>query len=171
MIQIAARRNQTNCGKCIEWRTFRMNDLTDMGVKLVVVPRRLQSGQSPPQPVRLNSTSRRAGPFGLTMVDYKTFTPSTWPLPPPPPLQKGAAGKVQQYLAPALASLFFVGVIYVSLYQDENIYEYWKQVEQGNVPIGDDDEDDNDDDEDEWEDVADVDKLPRRSGATSGGSN
>ena len=41
---------------------------------------------------------------------------------------------------------------------DNDVYEYWRQVEQGNVPIeydGDDDDDDDDDEidleEDEWE--------------------
>jgi hypothetical protein len=86
------------------------------------------------------------------MVDY-TVPPPTWPLPVHPPVQKGTPGRVQRYLAPVLALSFFVGAVYVYFNQDEDIYEYWRQVEQGNVPMDDDDDDDEDydDNDDEWE--------------------
>lgn len=91
----------------------------------------------------------RAGPYGLTMVDY-SVPPPKWPLPPSPPTQKGASGQAQRFLGPALFSFFFIGAIYIYFNQDEDIYEYWKQVEQGNVPI--DSDEDDDDVDDEWED-------------------
>lgn len=94
------------------------------------------------------SGGARAGPYGLNMVDYTVPSPQ-WPLPPHPPAQKGATGKIQRFLGPAMASFFLIGAVYVYFNQDEDIYDYWRQVEQGNVPI---DEDDDDDCEDEWED-------------------
>ena len=38
--------------------------------------------------------------------------------------------------------------------QDDEIQDYWKQVEQGNVPLDDEElfDDEDDDDDDEWDD-------------------
>lgn len=58
-------------------------------------------------------------------------------------------------LAPILAVVFFGSAIYLYLYPEKDVYEYWKHVEQGNVPVGGDDDDyddDEDDDVDEWDD-------------------
>jgi hypothetical protein len=59
-------------------------------------------------------------------------------------------------LAPICGAIFVGSFIYLYLFPEEDVYEYWKQVEQGNTPVGnadDDDDDDNDDDDetDEWD--------------------
>lgn len=87
------------------------------------------------------------------MVDYRNVEPPVWALPPHPPV-KGGGGIIRraQYLAPALAAVSLLGMVYVYFNQDDNMVEYWKQVEQGNVPL--DGEDDGDEfDEDELDDV------------------
>ena len=53
--------------------------------------------------------------------------------------------RTQKLLAPLMIGLFAAGLIFIYFNQEEDIYEYWQQVEQGNVPLGDDDEDDDDD--------------------------
>ena len=64
-------------------------------------------------------------------------------------------------LAPFCIAVLMGSMLYVYLYPEDDVYEYWKQVEQGNVPVDgaddiddddDDDEDDDDDDTDEWDD-------------------
>jgi hypothetical protein len=61
-------------------------------------------------------------------------------------------------LAPVLGASLFAGGVWVYFNQDEEVYEYWRQVEQGNVPVEDDDDEDwdEDDEEDEWADDEDV---------------
>lgn len=69
--------------------------------------------------------------------------------------KKNARSNLQVYLGPFLAGIMAIGAVYVYFHQDEDIYEYWKNVERGNVPLDDDDDDDDfddDDDDDEWED-------------------
>lgn len=88
-----------------------------------------------------------SGPYGLRMVDYNsTEPPPTWPLPPHPPERR----KGFHILVFLPAAVFLAGAIYVFTHPDENIYEYWKQVDQGIVPF---DDDDDDDDQDEWDDM------------------
>jgi len=92
----------------------------------------------------------------MKLVDYSK-PPEKWPLPPHPPPKQNP---VRRYfpIAVALISASFFTYIYFN--QDEEVFEYWKQVEQGNVPLpGDDDDedlddedDDEEDDEDEWAD-------------------
>jgi hypothetical protein len=42
--------------------------------------------------------------------------------------------------------------VWIYFNQDESVYEYWKSVERGDVPIDDDDDDDDENlDVDEWE--------------------
>lgn len=80
------------------------------------------------------------------MPDYSS-PPPKWPLPAHPPLRN-----TPKILGPTLAGLFLIGLVYVYFNQDEDIYEYWKQVEQGNVPLdgfGGDDSDDDDEFDDE----------------------
>ena len=108
-----------------------------------------------------SSYSASAAPYGLQMVDYKTTEPPRWTLPPHPPIQGGAASyRIAQYLGPGLAAMAFLGMVYVYFNPDDDMVEYWRQVEQGNVPLeGDDDDDeDDDDDDDEWEDDKDAKK-------------
>ena len=108
-----------------------------------------------PKNVRQTLTTQGAeiGPYGLKRVDY-SIPPPTWPMPPPPPPPKSL---VRQYLPFVTGFAFFAGVAWVVSTKDESVYDYWKQVEQGKVPIDlddddddDDDLDDLDDDEDEW---------------------
>jgi hypothetical protein len=92
------------------------------------------------------------GPYGLRRVDYSK-PPRNWPLPPPPPESKRASERYFPFVVAAVA----LGVgVWIYFNQDENVYDYWKQVEQGNVPLNhpydDDDDDDDEEDEDEWED-------------------
>jgi hypothetical protein len=97
------------------------------------------------------SKGARAGPYGLKMVDY-SVPPPTWPLPIPPPARKGAVGRTQTYLGPVLAAAFALAATYVYFNQEEDIYEYWKQVERGYVRIdGEEEDDEEDDDESEWD--------------------
>ena len=85
------------------------------------------------------------------MVDY-SVPPPVWYLPPhPPSARKGRSGIfTPQNLSYILMGSFIVFAIYIYNNQDEDIYDYWKQVEQGNVPLDDDDDDlDDDDDHDD----------------------
>ena len=88
---------------------------------------------------RTFGVSAKPGPYGLKIPDYSQ-PPPKWPLPPPPPMSR-----TQKLLAPLMIGLFAAGLIFIYFNQEEDIYEYWQQVEQGNVPLGDDDEDDDDD--------------------------
>jgi len=77
--------------------------------------------------------------------------PPKWPIPlPPPPKQN----PVRRYFPGAVLVTAIGLFVYIYFNQDEEVFEYWKQVEQGNVPLPDDDDDDDDNDDDgvEWED-------------------
>lgn len=89
--------------------------------------------------------AKSAGPYGLKMVDY-SVEPPKWPLPPHPP------AKQFRFLTFLPAVLVAAGGVYVYFNQDDDIYNYWRQVEQGDVPLEDDDDEYDDDDFDEWED-------------------
>jgi hypothetical protein len=103
---------------------------------------------------RSAAAGKSAGPYGLTMPDYST-PPPKWPLPAQPPIKR-----TQGLLGPSLAGLSVLGLVYVIFNQDQDIFEYWKQVEQGNVPLdGFDDDDDDMDDDDDDDDDEDNDEL------------
>ena len=120
------------------------------------------------------------GPYGLNRIDYEKVKPTRWPVPPPPPPKPSQR---KEYLASVLAFGFFASVIYIMFNrEDEDMQEYWRLVDSGDVPIDDeykqrfknqqgpsvvasenqhndeeeDDDDDNledfDEDQDEWED-------------------
>jgi hypothetical protein len=105
-------------------------------------------------------------PYGLHRIDYSSLPPLTnnsrplYTLPPPPPHLYNPKNSiftstVQPMLAPICLVIFIGSTIYLYLYPEKDVYEYWKQVEQGNVPVDDDDDDDYedvDDGTDEWED-------------------
>jgi hypothetical protein len=104
-------------------------------------------------------------PYGLKRIDYCSLPPLTnttrplHTLPPPPPHLYNPKNSIftstiQPMLAPICVVILIGSTLYLYLYPENDVYEYWKQVEQGNVPVdGDDDEDDDDDDnEDEWDD-------------------
>ena len=115
-------------------------------------------------PTTSTSSSAVELPYGLKRIDYSALPPLTYnsrPLygiPPPPPHLYNPKNSIftstiQPMLAPFCVVLLIGSTIYLYLYPEEDVYEYWKQVEQGNVPVeGDDDDDDNDDDDDEWDD-------------------
>ena len=48
--------------------------------------------------------------------------------------------------------------VWIYFNQDDSVYDYWKSVERGDVPVDDDDDDDDDEEDldlsnvDEWED-------------------
>lgn len=96
-----------------------------------------------------SSYTEMIGPYGLRRVDYSK-PPRSWPRPPPPPPSTKAT---ERHFPLFLAAIATACGIWIYFTQDETVYEYWKQVERGNVPLdgfGDDEEED--DDEDEWED-------------------
>jgi hypothetical protein len=94
------------------------------------------------------------GPYGLRRVDY-AILPSKWPLPPHPPPRKNPVRRYFPLVTLGAGLIFFVWII---VNRDDSVYEYWKQVETGHVPMDRDDDDDDDfdddddDDDDEWED-------------------
>ena len=90
------------------------------------------------------------GPYGLKRVDYSQ-PPPHWPLPIHPPARKNDKSK---YVSLFLVTCFFGFAILIYFNQDEEVYEYWRQVEQGNVPIDIDDDEDDDDDYDDDDDDA-----------------
>ena len=47
------------------------------------------------------------------------------------------------------AAVALVCGVWIYIDRDDEVYEYWRQVEQGNVPVPDDEYDDDDDDDDE----------------------
>jgi hypothetical protein len=110
----------------------------------------------------------RSLPYGLQRINYNVIPPITnetkplWPLPPPPPHLYNPnnsifRSSIQPILAPICVAVFLTCTVYLIFNPEVEIYEYWKQVEQGNVPLDSnkligDDEDDDDDDDDEWDD-------------------
>jgi len=101
-----------------------------------------------------STRSRPLGPYNLVAVDYST-PPPVWPLPLPPPPRPQAAWR--QYLAPTLAIICCATGLYIYLHPDDQVMEYWQQVETGNAPTeyGKKEDvlyEDDDEDEYEWED-------------------
>jgi hypothetical protein len=87
------------------------------------------------------------GPYGLKRVDY-SVQPPTWPLPPPPP-----TSAFKQNLPWMVAAGMIVFAVWVYNTRDASVYDYWRSVEQGQVPaIVEDDDDGDDEEEDEWPD-------------------
>ena len=123
-----------------------------------------------------NTAATTAGefPYGLKRIDYSSLPPLTsrskplHTLPPPPPHLYNPKNSIfistiQPLLAPFCIAVLMGSMLYVYLYPEDDVYEYWKQVEQGNVPVDgaddhddddddDDEDDDDDDDTDEWDD-------------------
>ena len=105
-------------------------------------------------------------PYGLKRIDYSSLPPLTiqskplYSLPPPPPHAYNPKNSIFKstivpMVAPICIVIFIGSAIYIYLYPEDDVVEYWKQVEQGNVPVDnayDDYDDDDDDDEDEWDD-------------------
>lgn len=92
----------------------------------------------------VRSTSLDMGRYGLKRLNYATLEPPIWTVPPHPPT-KSIAEKV---LFPA--TIAFTASIVVWAYmnpEEEDMKEYWKRVESGQILV-----DDDDDDEYDWED-------------------
>jgi hypothetical protein len=98
------------------------------------------------------------GPYGLRRVDY-SVPPKKWILPPHPPPRQNPIRRYFPLMVLGTGLVFFAFIIVYR--EDDQMAEYWKQVDTGFVPMdGDDDDDDDDDlddefdsDFDEWEDV------------------
>jgi hypothetical protein len=93
------------------------------------------------------STSLEMGRYGLRRLDYATLEPRVWTLPPKPPT-KSLADKI-------IFPLTLVTVAGVAIWaymnpEEEDMREYWKRVETGQILLEDDDDDD--DDDDDWDD-------------------
>ena len=95
-----------------------------------------------------NNASRAAmldmGRYGLQRLDYSVVDPPFWPPPPHPP----AKTFLEKYLYPA--TLLTIAGIAAWAYmnpEEEDMKEYWKRVESGQIL-----EDDDDDYDEDWED-------------------
>lgn len=106
--------------------------------------RRLASSAKPKLDPKLSKDM--IGPYGLRRVDYSK-PPRLWPLAPPPPASKS---KIERYFPVFIAAIALTGGIWIYFNRNDQVYDYWKQVDQGNVPL--DGFGDDDDDDDEWED-------------------
>merc|ERR1712232_184643 len=93
------------------------------------------------------NTTGDFGHYGSRRVDYSE-PPPYWPLPPPPPARRGP----RRYVLPVTITIFFSLFAYFYVNQDEGVYDYWRAVERGDVPMPDDEDDDDDAEEDEWDD-------------------
>ena len=95
------------------------------------------------------SSSQKADPldvgrYGMRRVDYST-PPPRWPMPAHPPPPTGWRRWV--FPVSLTMSLALFGWIYT--HQEDDIQDYWRAVDAGQVPLGDDDDDDDDDEEDD----------------------
>ena len=83
------------------------------------------------------------GRYGLKRLDYKTLDPPVWTIPPHPPT-KSIQERVLFPLTLAI-TIGFGAWAYMNP-EDEDMKDYWKRVETGQILVEDDDDDD-----DEWE--------------------
>ena len=102
---------------------------------------------------RLQTHSLEMGRYGLKRLDYSLMNPSelVWTVPPHPP-----AKTTRERIVFPLTLLITAGVfIFVYLTpEEEDMTEYWKRVESGQILLDDDEYDDGDDDgDDAYEDV------------------
>jgi hypothetical protein len=85
------------------------------------------------------------GRFGLKRLDYHVIDPPIWTVPPHPPTKT-----VQERVVFPLTLLVVSGLClwaYMNPEQDD-MRDYWKRVETGQILL---DDDDDDDEEDDWE--------------------
>lgn len=88
------------------------------------------------------------GPYGLKRIDY-SVPPRKWPLPPHPPPRQNP---IKRYFPLFTGAVGLAVLVFIIINRDDEVYEYWKQVETGVVPMDNDDDDDYDDDDDDLED-------------------
>ena len=92
-------------------------------------------------------TSLDMGRYGLKRLNYATLEPPVWTVPPHPPA-KYIAEKV---LFPMTIAFTLSVIVWAYMNpEEEDMTEYWKRVESGQILV-DDDDDDDDWDEDEEE--------------------
>jgi hypothetical protein len=97
----------------------------------------------------VNSRTLDMGRYGLRRIDYNNSklaaNPPVWTLPPHPPTKS-----VQERVLFPLTLLIVAGLgVWAYLHpEEEDMRDYWKRVETGQILV----EDDDDDDEDDWED-------------------
>lgn len=84
------------------------------------------------------------GRYGLRRVDYSK-PPPVWPMPPHPPEPKG----LRRFVFPVSLGISLALFAYIYFNPEDDIQEYWRAVDSGNVPLDMDDDDDDDDDEDD----------------------
>lgn len=86
------------------------------------------------------------GHYGLKRLDYNNLVPPVWTLPPQPPTKRMA-----EKIAFPLTILAVIGIgfwVYLNPEEDD-MTEYWKRVETGQILVDDDDDDEDDEDEEE----------------------
>jgi len=88
------------------------------------------------------------GKFGLKRLDYTNMKPPVWTTPPHPPTKTLA----ERVVFPL--SIVVVAGIVLWVYkspEEEDMKDYWKRVESGQILLDDDDDDEWEDDDDEDE--------------------
>lgn len=94
---------------------------------------------------RAKPSSLEMGRYGLKRLDYRAMEPPVWTIPPHPPT-KSTSDKVVFPI-----TLLAIGTIVTWAYlnpEDEDMKDYWKRVETGQI-LEDDDDDYDDDYDDE----------------------
>eukprot|EP00536_Pseudo-nitzschia_multiseries_P009052 jgi/Psemu1/22217/gm1.22217_g len=142
----------TRISRCPPGRLFSSKRSKPTGkkprVKMVSTPGGGGSGSGSVESVWYTSAGTRPaldmGRYGLKRLDYTHMKPPVWTAPPHPPT-KTAAERVVFPLTLALAAGIVLWV-YMSPEEDD-MTEYWKRVESGQILLDDDDDDDYDDDD------------------------
>lgn len=96
---------------------------------------------------RVKPSSLDMGRYGLKRLDYRTMEPPVWTIPPHPPTKS----TTDRVVFPI--TLLTIGSIIAWAYlnpEDDDMKDYWKRVETGEILYEDDDDDDDDDDHDEY---------------------
>mmetsp|Transcript_9958 Transcript_9958/g.17807 ORF Transcript_9958/g.17807 Transcript_9958/m.17807 type:complete len:179 (+) Transcript_9958:35-571(+) len=96
-----------------------------------------------------SGSSLEMGRYGLKRLDYKTLKAPVWTVPPHPPTKN-----MKERILFPLTLVFTAGFglwVYMNP-EEEDMRDYWKRVETGQILVDDDDDDDDWDDDDEEED-------------------
>ncbi len=91
-------------------------------------------------------TTLEMGRFGLKRLNYATLEPPVWTVPPHPPTKS----VTERVLFPLTIALTGAVVLWAYMNpEEEDMTEYWKRVESGQILLEDDDDDDWDDEEED----------------------
>lgn len=83
-------------------------------------------------------------------INYKKIPPPPIMKSPPPPPPTARTKFVTRVLYPGILLSALGLVVYVYFNKDDDMYEYWKAMQSGQImPFDDDDEDEDDDDDEE----------------------